>query len=63
MAEWISVKDKLPERQGRYLTYSIIAGQSLVAILFYDKFNFGFDKEVTHWQPLPKPPLTPKERD
>ena len=29
MNEWISVNDKLPERQGRYLTHSIIAGQSL----------------------------------
>jgi hypothetical protein len=62
MAEWISVNDKLPERQGRYLTHSIIAGQSLVAILWYEKYGSGFDEEVTHWMCLPEPPRTPKEK-
>lgn len=60
MSEWISVNDKLPERQGRYLTHSVIAGQSLVAILWYEKYRSGFDKEVTHWMCLPKPPHTPE---
>ena len=56
MNKWISVKDRLPERTGRYLTHSNIEGQSLVAILWYEKYGYGFDKEVTHWQPLPEPP-------
>lgn len=57
MNNWISVKDKLPLWQGRYLTHSIIYGQSLVAILWYDKRGYGFDEEVTHWMPLPTPPI------
>lgn len=61
MGEWISVNKKLPEKQGRYLTHSIIAGQTLVAILWYEKYGCGFDEEVTHWMPLPKPPYTPQK--
>ncbi len=56
MDKWIDVKKSLPERQGRYLTHSIISGQSLVAILWYEKYGCGFDEEVTHWMPLPEPP-------
>lgn len=49
--EWISVKDRLPDVSGRYLTHCDVEGQSLVCILYY-----GFEKEVTHWMLLPKPP-------
>ena len=56
MAEWIDVKERLPERMGRYLTHSNIEGRSLVAILFFEKYGDGFDAEVTHWMPLPELP-------
>ena len=55
---WISVEERLPEKQGRYLTHSIIAGQSLVAILWYEKYGCGFDEEVTHWMTLPDAPIS-----
>lgn len=57
--EWISVEERLPERNGRYLAHCLIEGQSLVAILWYEKYN-GFDEEVTHWMHLPDPPHTPE---
>jgi hypothetical protein len=54
--EWISVEDRLPERNGRYFTHCCVDGQSLVCVLYYNKYN-GFDEDtVTHWMPLPQPP-------
>ena len=54
--EWISINDKLPERNGRYLTHCCVGGRSLVCILYYNKY-YGFDEDtVTHWMPLPEPP-------
>jgi hypothetical protein len=61
--EWISVKDRLPEK--------------MVMVLIYDKYGFSIDRmvnktptgwpvfdgdefqhnlDVTHWMPLPEPP-------
>lgn len=54
--EWISVEERLPERNGRYLTHCNVEGQSLVCILYccnVDGFN---ESEVTHWMSLPQPP-------
>lgn len=59
MAEWIDVNERLPEVSGIYLTHCDIEGQSLVCILYFEKYGYGFEKEVTHWMPLPR---TPKER-
>lgn len=54
--EWISVEDRLPERNGRYLTHCLIEGQSLVCILHYNKIGGFNESTVTHWQSLPQPP-------
>ena len=54
--EWTCVKDSPPKRNGRYLTHCCVDGQSLVCILYYNKYS-GFDEDtVTHWMPLPEPP-------
>lgn len=54
--EWINVKDRLPDVSGRYLTHCDVEGQSLVCILYFEQFVYGFEKEVTHWMLLPEPP-------
>lgn len=67
MMEWISVKDRMPENEVRVLA---IDNLSVIRVLvqnpfegledWYDEEDFnrcndGYD--VTHWQPLPEPPL------
>ena len=55
-SEWISVDERLPERNGRYLTHCNIEGQSLICILHYCKVG-GFNEAlVTHWMPLLEAP-------
>ena len=54
--EWISVEERLPERNGRYLTHCKIEGQSLVCILYYCKVGGFNEGTVTHWMPLPEAP-------
>ncbi len=61
---WVDVKDRLPEKDGRYLAY-VKAGSGLyeqgVHALIFDTHNlFGraTHKHVTNWMPLPTPPQT-----
>jgi hypothetical protein len=63
--KWISVDERLPEENGRYLAcvnISHFAFENLttIAIMAYGK-NHGFylyneTEKVTHWMPLPEPP-------
>ena len=55
-SEWISVDERLPERNGRYLTHCNIEGQSLVCVLYYCKIGGFNEATVTHWMPLPEAP-------
>jgi hypothetical protein len=63
MNEWISVKDRLPEKSGAYLVYSpevpVEAG-NVWDCSFYEvngkDLSFATGYNVTHWQPLPAPP-------
>lgn len=61
MAEWISVKDKLPETEGEVL--AVLFGRVYMVWYLAAKKQFetpnGFvwdNKTVTHWMPLPEPP-------
>ena len=61
MAEWIDVNDKLPSiddlcllcMENRITKYRWI-------VIGY--FHANYDEYVTHWQPMPELPRTPKER-
>ena len=63
--EWISVDERLPEENGRYLVCVVIrhlafGDLTMVVIMGYNKTN-GFDvvsgeETVTHWMPLPELP-------
>ncbi len=59
---WISVKDRLPENEGRYLVACGWPGRQhlRVEICYLDStlkrmLWTGIDN-VTHWMPLPPPP-------
>lgn len=57
---WVSVKDRLPEKSGNYLTCN---KNDDYVVWRFDKENeeFGcadyeYEVEVTHWMSLPEPP-------
>lgn len=56
--KWISVYDKLPETEGKYLVYT--CDRRMFVCHFIDHYcdgNAQFDDyRVTHWMPLPEPP-------
>ena len=63
---WISVKDRLPEKCGRYLCWfggnKCVVGAEIETYL-PELHGFGsFERyevypNITHWMPLPEPPL------
>ena len=56
-SEWISVDERLPEAEGKYLVYTVKG-----AIKFGEYYTLlqgvepSFDYYVTHWMPLPEAP-------
>ena len=63
MAEWTSVKNRMPESGKRYLVQIIepLFGSKIIDIIRYDKGVWTYDgmpvqANVTHWMPLPEPP-------
>ncbi|MBR5874526.1 MAG: DUF551 domain-containing protein [Oscillospiraceae bacterium] len=61
MAEWISVKDRLPEDDADYLVWVADACTVERAMYYGDGEWLTEDLEnltrlVTHWMPLPEPP-------
>ena len=70
--EWISVEDRLPEENGRYLVFVKVSHQlleniTILSILKYNKGQ-GFDvysiaETVTHWMPLPEAPKMKGDSD
>ena len=55
MTDWISVKDRLPVKDGDYLVYAPAMG-TMIKVLHIIRPQEGFISYVTHWQPLPEPP-------
>lgn len=55
--EWISVDERLPEREGKYLTYTT---KGTVVISNFYTYLLGekpqFDYWITHWMSLPESP-------
>lgn len=78
MAEWISVKDRMPRYNETVLVYRPTMAEKILADSYYgfygeddDKWHEGwthFGKDIkgndviTHWRTLPEPPRTQKER-
>lgn len=66
VGEWISVKDRLPDSNGNYLTYYDGLYNVLPYSTKHKRFNAYNDVDsewverchivVTHWMPLPEPP-------
>lgn len=63
MSEWISCEDKMPQDGVRVLVYSrhnwVAIGSTIKGHKvkkFYDGDGFSWNS-ITHWQPLPKPPV------
>ena len=66
MTQWISIKDRLPEKSGEYLVLCQTAANMMV--LNFSRKHLAFNvfdcqkdakteiKNITHWMPLPKPP-------
>lgn len=52
MSEWISVDERLPEKEDVFLCWS--KPLSDMFFCFTSDFN---GMEVTHWMPLPEPPV------
>ena len=57
-AEWISVEERLPDENGRFLT---VDKKGDMMVCFWQK-HFGWfamvcnKNAITHWMPLPEPP-------
>lgn len=74
MSDWIDVDERLPDKSGRYMvvhqTIKPVKNKSTpVDIDRYDEnekawdfFTSGIMQKVTHWMPLPEPPIS-KESD
>jgi hypothetical protein len=64
--EWISCKERLPDKQDRYLIFGQFTkdcpNQVYEALYLKKPRRFMADgiysKNVTHWMPLPEPPKT-----
>ena len=64
-SEWISVEERLPEENGRYLvcvnvSHLAFTNLTIIAVMEYGKkhgfYLYSEDEPVTHWMPLPEPP-------
>lgn len=61
MMQWISVKDRLPEDDGKYLCCT--RSGAIVVVKYHHFRDTGrwrtyesVAQSITHWMPLPEPP-------
>lgn len=60
--EWISVEDRLPERDGRYLICDKLGNINMRRFSKYSEYPFDISPNhkqyfpPTHWMELPMPP-------
>lgn len=55
--EWISVKDRLPEKSGEFLVYRYNEIMVIERFIIHEDYAYWHNYiGITHWQPLPKPP-------
>lgn len=60
---WISVKDRLPEEEGRYITCHNTCGVPTmvnISIFFEGRWVLAPEGEIEYWMPMPK---LPKEKE
>jgi hypothetical protein len=57
MTEWISVKDRLPDKDGRYL---VVENHPTKWVGVSTMRNGVFDLPILYWQPLPEAPKEKK---
>lgn len=58
MAEWISVKDRLPDADGSYLVATRNRGV-MITHYYHNSRRFSstrLNAHITHWMPRPEPP-------
>lgn len=60
---WVSVEDRLPENNDNVLVFANKTGEQ-IDVAFYDDeskewagLNSYWITKITHWQPLPQPPI------
>lgn len=55
--KWISVKDKLPDKEGCYLVNVECIDGNVVTVSYYSEEHklLGMP-HISHWMPLPEPP-------
>lgn len=63
--EWISVEERLPEENGRYLacvnvSHLAFTSLTIIAVMEYGKshgfYLYNETEKVTHWMPFPEAP-------
>ena len=57
--KWISVKDRLPDKDGDYLIWVTVpfSGSKFMAVMPYEKdVSISIWQDTTYWMPLPEPP-------
>lgn len=64
---WVSVKDRLPEKEGAYIVFKTNITHLFVAIWNGKEWNSFINhstlKRITHWMPLPQKPKSESDAE